>query len=245
MSVTGWILVAALGLGSTLPADAPGGAEWEARARELIAQLEADAYAVREAATASLIELGPEILDLLSESLDEGGPELVGRARYVMQQIARRWKYLSAEAGPVTGGFQAKLSADRAAFAAGKPVVLTVELRNVSDRPRRLARMRAVDLEVSGSRFVSPESDGLLSIVRIGAGKAVAQGRPIVLHEGPPHLIEFRNGGPISTLLSLEGCVELEAGHYEAHFTYYARTRKLLEGASRDLKSNTVRFQVQ
>lgn len=245
MSLTRTILAAVLGLAGALPARAAEDADWEARARQLIADLEADAYASREAAMARLIDLGPEILDLLQESLEQAGPELVGRARFVMEQIARRWKYLSAEAGPVAGGFQAKLSADQAAFAAGKPVLLTVELRNVSDRPRRFTEMRAVDLEVGSSRFAAPQADGLLAIKQIGAAQAARQGRPIVLNDGPPNLIEFRNGGPISTLLSLQGCVELVPGTYEAQFTYYARTRSLLEGASRDLKSNTIRFKVQ
>src|SRR5258706_9789460 len=71
----------------------------------LIGQLDSPDAALREKATAKLINLGPRVLKPLRDALaGETTPEFSGRARQIIEEISRQWKYVNEIGGEAAGG---------------------------------------------------------------------------------------------------------------------------------------------
>ena len=213
---------------------------------ELIAQLDSPDAAVRENATAKLINLGPRVLKPLHDALaGETTPEFSGRARQIIEEISRQWKYVNEIGGNVVGGFQATLESRTNTFAAARPISLNLVFRCVGANGHRLAETRTIDIELADSgTFSTPQSEGKLVIKKMGEAKLPPKAAPIICNSGEPHSIDFLVGGSVNTALWIDHELQLAPGEYEVKFIYYAQSKGLLEEALEDLESNTLRIKV-
>jgi hypothetical protein len=213
----------------------------------LIAQLDSPDAAVRERATAKLINLGPRVLKPLREALAiETTAEFASRAKRIIEEISRQWKYVNEIGGNVVGGFQATLECRTNSFAAGKPISLTLVFRCVGENGHRLAETRTIDIELDGGAVTSaPQAEGKLVVKKVGDAKLPARASPIVCNSGEPHSIDFMVGGSVNTTVWIDHELELAAGEYEVKFVYYALSKALLGEALEDLESNTLRITIK
>jgi hypothetical protein len=214
---------------------------------ELIAQLDSPDAAVREKATAKLINLGPRVLKPLREALaGEPSPEFAGRARDIIDEISRQWKYVNEIGGNVVGGFQATLETRTNTFAAGRPISLNLVFRCVGVNGHRLAETRTIDIELGDAAAVysTRESEGKLMIRKVGESKLPPKAAPIICNSGEPHTIDFLVGGSVNTALWIDRELQLAPGEYEVKFIYYAQSKGLLDEALEDLESNTLRITI-
>src|SRR5215208_5070959 len=132
----------------------------------LIAQLDSPDAALRERATAKLINLGPRVLKPLREALAvETTADFAGRAKGIIEEIARQWKYVNEIGGNVVGGFQATLESRTNTFAVGRPISLTLVFRCVGASGCRLAETRTIDIQLEGGAVYSaPQAEGKLVV---------------------------------------------------------------------------------
>ncbi len=212
----------------------------------LIGQLDSPDAALREKATAKLINLGPRVLKPLRDALaGETTPEFSGRARQIIEEISRQWKYVNEIGGNVVGGFQATLESRTNTFAAARPISLNLVFRCVGANGHRLAETRTIDIELADvAVFSTPQSEGKLVIKRVGDAKLPSKAAPIICNSGEPHSIDFLVGGSVNTALWIDRELQLAPGEYEVKFIYYAQSKGLLEEALEDLESNTLRIKV-
>jgi hypothetical protein len=243
------ILSALLMMGQSLPAAPatnPSAAALDKQIAELIAQLDSPEAALREKATSKLLNLGPRVLKPLREVLaGETTPEFAARARGIVDEISRQWKYVNQIGGNVVGGFQATLETRTNTFAAGKPISLSLVFRCVGINGQRLAETRTIDIELEGmATFTAPQSEGKLVVKKVGDAKLPPKASPIVCNSGEPHSIDFLVGGSVNTALWIDRELELPPGEYEVKFVYYALTKALLAEALEDLESNTLRIKI-
>jgi len=212
---------------------------------ELIALLDSADAAMRERATAKLINLGPQVLKPLRDALAvETSPEFTGRAKGIIEEISRQWKYVNEIGGNVVGGFQATLESRTNTFAAGKPISLNLVFRCVGANGHRLAETRTIDIELADAAAVygAPQSEGKLVWKKLGDAKLPAKAAPIICNSGEPHSSDFNVGGSVNTALWIDRELQLPPGEYEVKFVYYAQSKGLLEEALEDLESNTLRI---
>jgi len=238
-------LFAGLVMGAQSPLTRPA-AVLDKQILELIAQLDSPDAALREKATAKLINLGPHVLRPLREALaGEPSPEFAGRAKEIIEEISRQWKYVNEIGGNVVGGFQATLETRTNTFAAGKPISLNLIFRCVGVNGHRLAETRTIDIELEGGALYStPQSEGKLIIKKIADAKWPQKAAPIICNSGEPHSIDFLVGGSVNTALWIDHELQLAPGEYEVKFIYYAQSKGLLDEALEDLESNTLRITV-
>lgn len=212
---------------------------------ELIAQLDSPDAIVREKATAKLINLGPRVLKPLRDALTvETTAEFASRAKGIIEEISRQWKYVNEIGGNVVGGFQATLESRTTTFAVGKPISVNLIFRCVGVNGHRLAETRTIDIELDGALFSAPQAEGKLVVKKMGDAKLPAKASPIVCNSGEPHAIEFMVGGSVNTALWIDRELQLVAGEYDVKFVYYAMTKALLPEALEDLESNTLRIKI-
>jgi len=212
----------------------------------LIAQLDSPDPGVREKATAKLLNLGPRVLKPLRDALaGDTTAEFAGRAKVIIEEISRQWKYVNAIGGNVVGGFQATLESRTTTFAMGKPISVNLIFRCVGVNGHRLAETRTIDVELDGALFSVPQAEGKLVVNKVGGAKLPAKAAPIVCNSGEPHSIDFMVGGSVNTALWIDRELELAAGEYEVKFVYYALTKALLPEALEDLESNTLRITIK
>jgi hypothetical protein len=213
---------------------------------ELIAQLDSPDAALREKATAKLINIGPRSLRSLREALVvESTPEFAGRAKEIIAEISRQWKYVNEIGGNVVGGFQATLESRTKTFAVGRPISLSLIFTCVGVNGHRLAETRTIDLELADAAvFSAPQSEGKLVVKKVGDSKLPQKAAPIVCNSGEPHSIDFNVGGSVNTALWVDRELELSPGEYDVKFVYYALSKALLEEALEDLESNTLRITI-
>ncbi|HEV8377399.1 MAG TPA: hypothetical protein VGP99_01010 [Tepidisphaeraceae bacterium] len=228
------------------PTTRPTAATLDRQIAELIAQLDSPDAVVRERATAKLINLGPRVLKPLREALAvETSPEFAERAKTIIEEISRQWKYVNEIGGNVVGGFQATLESRTNTFAMGRPISLSLVFRCVGVNGHRLAETRTIDIELDGGTvFSAPQSEGKLVVKKVGDAKLPLKASPIVCNSGEPHSIDFNVGGSVNTALWIEKELELAPGEYEVTYVYYALTKALLEEALEDLQSNTLRLKI-
>jgi len=238
------ILLGSLSLAAQSPTTRPVVIDKQIAA--LIAQLDSPDAALREKATAKLINLGPRVLKPLRDALaGETTPEFSGRARQIIEEISRQWKYVNEIGGNVVGGFQATLESRTSTFAAGRPISLNLVFRCVGANGHRLAETRTIDIELADvAVFSTPQSEGKLVIKRVGDAKLPQKAAPIICNSGEPHSIDFLVGGSVNTALWIDHELQLAPGEYEVKFIYYAQSKGLLEEAIEDLESNTLRIKV-
>jgi hypothetical protein len=213
---------------------------------ELIAQLDSPDAAVRERATAKLINIGPRVLKPLREALaGQPSPEFAGRARDIIEEISRQWKYVNEIGGNVVGGFQATLESRTNTFAAGRPISLSLVFTCVGMNGHRLAETRTIDIELADAAvFGTPQAEGKLVIKKVGDAKLPQKAAPIICSSGEPHSIDFNVGGSVNTALWIDHELQLAPGEYEVKFIYYAQSKGLLEEALEDLESNSLRIKI-
>ena len=228
------------------PATNPTAAALDKQIAGLIAQLDSPDAAVRDRATLKLINLGPRVLKPLREALAiETTAEFAGRAKGIIEEISRQWKYVNEIGGNVVGGFQATLESRTNSFAAGRPISLSLVFRCVGTNGHRLAETRTIDIELEGAAvFNAPQSEGKLVVKKLGDTRLPQKASPIVCNSGEPHSIDFNVGGSVNTALWIDRELELSPGEYEVKFVYYALSKALLEEALEDLESNTLRIKI-
>jgi hypothetical protein len=241
VSVCGLLIAAAR---AAAPATQP--AVLDKQIAALIAQLDSPDAALRERATAKLINLGPRVLKPLREAMTvESTAEFASRAKGIIEEISRQWKFVNEIGGNVVGGFQATLESRANTFAVGKPISLTLVFRCVGVNGYRLAETRTIDIELEGGAVHSaPQAEGKLVVKKVGDAKLPAKASPIVCNSGEPHAIDFMVGGSVNTALWIDRELELAAGEYEVKFVYYAMSKALLGEALEDLESNTLRIKI-
>lgn len=244
-----WLILAgifiACGVLRAAPATQP--AVLDKQIAGLIAQLDSPDAAVREKATAKLINIGPRVLKPLRDALTiETTAEFSSRAKVIIEEISRQWKFVNEMGGNVVGGFQATLESRTTAFMVGKPISLNLVFRCVGVNGHHLAETRTIDIELDGGAIYSaPQAEGKLVVKKIGDAKLPARASPIVCNSGEPHSIDFLIGGSVNTALWIGHELELTAGEYEVKFIYYALTKALLVDALEDLESNILRISVK
>ncbi|HEV8293206.1 MAG TPA: hypothetical protein VGP94_14825, partial [Tepidisphaeraceae bacterium] len=162
------------------PATRPTAATVDRQIAELIAQLDSPDAAVRERATAKLINLGPRVLKPLREALAvESTAEFAGRAKGIIEEISSQWKYVNEIGGNVVGGFQATLQSRTNTFAAGRPISLSLVFRCVGVNGHRLAETRTIDIELDGGTvFSAPQAEGKLIVKKVGDAKLPQKASP-------------------------------------------------------------------
>jgi len=239
------LLFATLAMAAQSPVTRPAVAI-DKQIAQLIAQLDSPDAALRERATAKLINIGPRVLRPLREALAvESTPEFAGRAKEIIEEISRQWKYVNEIGGNVVGGFQATLESRTKTFAVGRPISLSLIFTCVGVNGHRLAETRTIDIELADSgTFSTPQSEGKLVIKRVGDAKLPPKAAPIICNSGEPHSIDFLVGGSVNTALWIDHELQLSPGEYEVKFIYYAQSKGLLEEALEDLESNTLRIKV-
>ena len=229
------------------PTTRPTAATIDKQIAQLIAQLDSPDGAARERATARLINLGPRVLKPLREALAmESTPEFAGRAKAVMEEISRQWRYVNEVGGNVVGGFQATLQSRTNTFAVGRPISLTLVFRCVGVNGHRLGEARTIDIELvdAAALYSTPQSEGKLIVKKIGDAKLPQKAAPIICNSGEPHSIDFLVGGSVNTALWIDRELQLAPGEYEVKFVYYAESKGLLDEALEDLESNTLRITI-
>jgi len=159
------------------PATNPTAAALDKQILMLIAQLDSPDAAVREKATAKLINLGPRVLRPLREALaGETTAEFAGRAKEIIEEISSQWKYVNEIGGNVVGGFQATLESRTNSFAVGKPISLNLVFRCVGVNGHRLAETRTIDIELEGvAVFSAPQAEGKLIVKKVADAKLPAK----------------------------------------------------------------------
>jgi len=240
------ILVAAMALAADAPTTRPSSAALDKQITELIIQLDSPDSAVREKATLKLINLGPRVLKPLRDALAlEVSPEFSNRAKEIIREITSQWKYVNEIGGNIVGGFQATLEARTTTFAAGRPISLNLVFRCVGTNGHRLAETRTIDIALEGGPvFSAPQSEGKLLIKKIADAKLPDRATPIICNSGQPHTIDFNVGGSVNTALWIDRELQLSPGEYEVKFIYYALSKGLLEEATEDLESNSLRIKI-
>ena len=229
------------------PATNPTIAALDKQIAQLIAQLDSPDAAVRERATLKLINLGPRVLKPLREALAvESTAEFAGRAKGIVEEISKQWRYVNEIGGNIVGGFQATLESRTNTFAAGKPISLSVVFRCVGVNGHKLAETRTIDIDLADAAMVfsAPQSEGKLVVKKVADAKLPQKAAPIVCNSGEPHSIDFNVGGSVNTALWIDRELELSPGEYDVKFVYYALSKALLEDALEDLESNTVRIKI-
>ena len=233
-------------IGAVRDAPATRPAVLDQQIAELITQLDSPDSWAREKATLKLINLGPRVLKPLREALAaEGTAEFAERARAIIEEVSRQWKYVTEIGGNVVGGFQATLESRTNTFAPGKPISFNLIFRCVGVNGHRLAETRTIDIELEGGPiFATSQSEGKLVVKKLGDGKLPEKAFPIICNSGEPHSIDFNVGGSVNTALWIEKEMQLSPGEYEVKFVYYALSRGLLDEALEDLESNTLRITI-
>jgi hypothetical protein len=216
------------------------------RIARLVNELESDDFDAREKATLALIEIGPEVLEILYQRLPDGTAELRQRATHIAAEISRKWQGIRLDAGKVVAGFQAFLLPPPKVYAAGDKIHLHVVLSNVGPTSRQIVDFRGFDLELPDHKleFTSRRSDGRLIVRKAGRTATPREGKAIEYPAIPDQRINFAGGGSIATLIPLHAAVALPAGEYEVQFVWYSATKSLVADAMEDLKSNPVRVKV-
>jgi len=153
---------------------------------------------------------------------EDSTPEFAARAKGILEEIGRQWRYVDEHGGNVVGGFQAILGG-KEEFGVGRPISLMIVFRCVGTNGKKLVEMRTVDVELadSGLIFSAPQSEGKLVIRRIGEGKLPEHGRAVVCNSGEPHTIDFNVGGSVNTAIWIDKELELGVGVYEVKFIYF------------------------
>lgn len=222
-----------------------------AEVEKLLDDLDAAEATVRDAAVKGLVRIGPPVLGPLEERLlDAPTPEVVARGKVIKAAIAQKWRYWSPDGGLVCAGFQATLAPpeEQSVFVEGEPLLLELEIRNVSPDPRKMVDIRGMDLDLGDEKeqvFTSPFSDGRLVIRRRSEGNPPPRGQAVVFETGEPRKLLCKTGGYVLTPLRIDAAVSLAAGEYEIRFIYYARSKSLLEDAPDELRSNLLRVRVE
>ncbi len=242
----GYLACLLLAGAATRPATNPAAAALDREIATLIAQLDSPDAALREKATAKLINLGPRVFRQLKEAMAaDATPEFMARAKSVLDEIASQWRYVDQSGGNVVGGFQAMLHGKPADFAAGRPISLSLFFRCVASSGGRMWEPRSIDVQLGdGAVATAPNSEGKLIIRAIGGARLPQQARPLICNSGEPHAIDFNVGGSVHTSLWIDKEIELGAGEYEVQFIYHAFSRGLLKDALEDLESNVLRIRV-
>ena len=107
-----------------------------------IANLEHADAAVREVATAALVEIGPDVVAPLTKAMAQiQSPEFQARARQILLLCKR--------GGEVVDGLQLTLTADGELFTVGDPVTLTTTIKNTTAKDVNLC----VGVSYSGVAF--------------------------------------------------------------------------------------------
>src|SRR5688572_11379267 len=112
---------------ATRPATNPTAAALDRDIAALIVQLDSPDAKIREKAMARLVNFGPRVIKPLKEAMAlDVAPEFGSRAKSVLEEIARQWRYVNDNGGNVVGGFQATLHGKPADFELGKPISLSL-----------------------------------------------------------------------------------------------------------------------
>jgi hypothetical protein len=232
---------------TTRPATNPALVSLDKQIAQTILELDSPDGAVREKATLKLINIGPRVLKALKAAMnDDASPEFTARAKGILEEITKQWRYVDEHGGNVVGGFQAVLGG-REEFEIGHPISLMVVFRCVGTNGHKLAETRTVDIELpdSGVIFSVPQSEAKLVIKKIGEAKLPEKGMAVVCSSGEPHVIDFNVGGSVNTAIWIDKELELSAGVYELRFVYYAQSKALLDEALEDLESNSIKIRVK
>lgn len=134
----------------------------------LIRNLSDDSWDVREKATAELIKVGKEALPKLEIALRSDDPEVVSRARRIVERI----RVDSIEGGKVVEGLQACLKSDKVKYKSGEPILLTLAVKNVSKETRSITPISGLDemIDIPEYSYSSSHtsSHGCLSVKFLG-----------------------------------------------------------------------------
>jgi hypothetical protein len=234
-----------VGAAATRPVN-PTAAGLDKEIAALIVQLDSPDAKIRERAMERLINFGPRVIKPLKEAMAlDVTPEFASRAKSVLDEIARQWRYVNDNGGNVVGGFQATLHGKPADFEAGKPISLSLFFRCVASGGGRMWEPRSIDVQLGdGPAFTAPEAEGKLIVRKMGEAKLPQQARALICSSGEPHAIDFNVGGSVHTSLWIDREIELGPGEYEIQFIYYAFTRGLLKDSLEDLESNVLRIRI-
>lgn len=211
-----------------------------------VLQLQAPDAKTRDAASERLMAIGPAAIPIMKEVIENGAsPELEARANKLISQIPEKWKYATPEGGEVVAGFQVTLRKGQEKFIAGQPMKLSLKIRNVGGKRRKMASLRGLDLEVDGKLFSTRWADARVVIKPLNGAKLPLSARALVFSRGEPEVTDVALGGSLTDTIDLSNALQLPAGEYQVQVFYYILSHQLAEDALNDGGSNVIRLHIE
>jgi hypothetical protein len=179
---------------------------------------------------------------------NSSSPEFKSRAKFILDELPRSWKYLDLNGGEVVSACQAQLRPMLTPYFTRGRMHFEIDLRNVGPGKTQVIDIRGFDLELPDQKLElkSEQADARIVLREVMLRGTIAKKAQLPATEkSPRRAIEVYSGGRISTNIELDQMLILPPGEYEMQVVYYAQSQGLLKDAFDDLRSNVLRFKVQ